>query len=177
MASSNQPFLSGFEKLKVTDFGGSSVKGNPREQRPIAIKRPMHLVLKSSLASGKNSFLKPRLRGRIQDVLQKAAQSKGVKIYRFANSGNHLHLIVLPKSRVAFLAFIRTISGLIARITLGVERGKALGMKFWDARPYSRILEWGRDYRRSCDYLLKNELEALGFIPYQWMDEKTKPPD
>ncbi len=91
----------------------------------------------------------------------------GVKVYRFANSGNHLHLVILPRSRPAFQAFIRAVSGLIARITLKVERGRALGIRFWDARPFTRILAWGRDFRRTSDYLLRNTLEALGFIPYR----------
>jgi hypothetical protein len=76
-------------------------------------------------------------------------------------------MIVLPSSRTGFNGFIRAISGLIARLTLGVERGRAKGLKFWDARPFTRVLEWGRDYRQACAYLAQNILEALGFIEYR----------
>ena len=155
-----------FERLKVKDFGGSLVKGNPREQRPLSVKRPMHLVMRSSLARGESSFLKTRYAGQIRLIIENSGRVAGVKIYRFANSGNHLHLIVMARSREAFKCFIRAISGLIARLVLGVERGKAMGIKFWDARPFTRILEWGSDYRQACDYLLRNTLEAFGFIPY-----------
>jgi len=170
-----------FERLKIKDFGGSLVKGNPREQRPISVKRPMHLVMRSSLAKGESSFLKTRYARQIRSMIDRSARATGIKIYRYANSGNHLHLIVMASSRTAFKRFIRTISGLIARLILGAERGKAMGIQFWDARPFTRILEWGRDYRQVCAYLLQNTLEAFGFIPYlprkKKRPVKNRPPD
>lgn len=179
---SKQLLFPEFERLKIKDFGGSLIKGNPREQRPISMKRPLHLVMRSSLAKGERSFLNPRRSRIIRELVHRSAKEHGVKVYRYANSGNHLHFILLPVSRTAFMRFIRSISGVIARMTLGVQRGKALGLKFWDARPFTRILEWGRDYRRACDYLKQNILEALGFIPYQprksqYGSKKGKPPD
>jgi REP element-mobilizing transposase RayT len=167
MRSSRQFTFAGFEKLKIKDFGGMLTKGNAREARPISTKRPMHLVMRSTLARGERSFLRPARARHVRNLVERASQRHGVKIYRFANSGNHLHMIVLPRSRYGFNAFIRTISGLIARLTLGVERGRAKGLKFWDARPFTRILEWGKDYTNACRYLLQNTLEALGFIPYR----------
>jgi REP element-mobilizing transposase RayT len=177
-----QLFFPEFEKLKIKDFGGCLIKGNPREQRPISVKRPLHLVMRSSLARGERSFLNPRRSRTIRELIHRAAKKQGVKIYRFANSGNHLHFVLLPGSRAAFMRFIRSISGVIARVTLGVQRGKPLGLKFWDARPFTRVLEWGRDYHRTCDYLKQNILEALGFIPHQprkskYDRKKSKPPD
>jgi REP element-mobilizing transposase RayT len=163
-----------FEKEKVKDFGGALLKGNPRDRRPITAKRPMHLVMRSSLAHGEYSFLRGKRDRQIHSLVQKVAKDKGVKIYRFANSGNHLHLLVLPRSREAFNAFIRSISGLIARLILGAERGNAKGLKFWDARPFTRLLEWGRDFKVACGYVLQNKLEALGFIPYQSRNESRK---
>jgi REP element-mobilizing transposase RayT len=182
MATRKQLFFPGFEKVVAKDFGGSFITGHAREQRPISLKRPMHLVLRSSLAVGDLSFLRPKRRHLIRTLVEKIAREKGVKVYRFANSGNHLHMIVLPHSRRAFHAFIRTLSGLIARRTLGVERGRAKGIQFWDALPFTRILEWGKDYRQACGYLRQNVLEALGFISYRprrtgGRRPKTKPPD
>ncbi len=165
-----------FEKEKLKDFGGLLLKGNPRERRPISLKRPLHLVMRSSLAKGEYSFLKQKRAQQIKVLIERMAKLNGVKVYRMANSGNHLHLIVLPRSREAFHRFIRAISGLIARLTLGVERGASQGVKFWDARPFTRILEWGRDYQAACRYVLQNTLEALGFIAYQPRKSK-KPPD
>jgi REP element-mobilizing transposase RayT len=167
-----QSYFPGFHRLSDKEFGGIHIKGNARSQRPVAAKRPMHLVMRSTLAVGSRSFL--RKRRQLEELVRKTGKAKGVKIYRMANAGNHLHLIVLPKTRASYRAFIRAISGLIARSTLGAQRGRALGQKFWDALPFTRILEWGRDYRNTCDYLLQNTLEALGFIPYK--PRKSKPP-
>jgi REP element-mobilizing transposase RayT len=128
--------------------------------------------MRSTLATGPRSFLKKRRQ--LEELVKSTGKAKGVKIYRMANAGNHLHLIVLPKTRASYKAFIRSISGLIARVTLGAERGRAKGQRFWDALPFTRILEWGRAYRTACDYLLQNTLEALGFIPYK--PRKAKPP-
>src|SRR5262249_51105058 len=163
---------------------------NPREARPIAVKRPMHLVMRSPQATGARSFLMTERARKIQALIHRAGKEHGVRVYRLANSGNHLHLIVQPRSREAFHGFLRAITGVIARITLGRERG--LGRKvarwgvtrekaprkeeahgetareklaatdapsarrFWDSRPFTRILEWGRDYRRTAAYLLRN---------------------
>lgn len=168
-----QAVLPGFNALNVKEFGGALLKGNPREQRPISIKRSMHLVLRSTLAKGEHSFLNRSRAKQIQTLIHRLGDQMGVKVYRFANSGNHLHLIVMPRSREAFKSYIKAISGLIARLTLGVERGKSKGLKFWDARPWTRIIEWGRDFRSVALYLTQNTLEALGFIPYTPRTSKT----
>ena len=77
-------------------------------------------------------------------MVHRIGKLNGVKVYRYANSGNHLHLIVSPRSRQAFRAYLQAISGIIARMTLNVERGKPLGIQFWDARPFTKIVEWGK---------------------------------
>ena len=41
------------------------------------------------------------------------------------------------------------------------------GQAFWDYRPFSRLLFWGKDYTTAINYLLKNTLEALGFLTYE----------
>jgi hypothetical protein len=51
---------------------------------------------------------------------------------------------------------------------LGVERGKAKGIKFWLYRPYTRVVVgFKRGYQIVSDYILQNHLEAIGVIPYQ----------
>lgn len=104
---------------------------------------------------------------RIERTIYRQAKKFGVRIYKYANGGNHLHLLIMPRSREALHSFLRAIAGLIARIVMGVERGCPRSLKFWDARPWTRIVDWGRDYRRVCDYLVQNTLEALGFVQYK----------
>jgi hypothetical protein len=159
----------GFEILEGNSlkfFGGAYLKsGNPKSKRPISIKRSSHLVMRSLLAKGSLSFL--RHDEEIRSTINTQAKKFGVKVYRLANGGNHLHMVILPRSRAAFNSFIRSISGLIARKVLKAERGDPKNLKFWEKRPFTRIVEWGRDYKKVCSYLLQNTLEALGFVEYQ----------
>jgi hypothetical protein len=147
-------------------FGGAYLRNShAKVKRPITVKTPMHLVMRSELAKGPHSLLK--LERRVQKIIYDQGRKFGVKIYRLANAGNHLHLVILPRSRRAFLGFVRAISGLIARAVLKVQRGSSKGLKFWVQRPFTRIVSWGREYRTVCEYLLQNTLESMGFLPYQ----------
>jgi putative transposase len=157
-----------FFKLKAEKkyFGGALLRNShAKTARPISTKLPVHLVMRSDLAKRERSLLNHERK--IQKIIYRQGRKFGVKVYRLANAGNHLHLVILPRSRRAFQSFIRATSGLIARVVLKVERGKAKGLKFWDKRPFTRLLSWGRDYKITCDYLLQNTLEALGFSPYK----------
>jgi REP element-mobilizing transposase RayT len=164
------------ENQNAKSHGGNRLKSNPKSARPVSIKRSMHLVLRSSLAKGKLTFLQRERSRQVERVIHSQGRRFGVKVYRLSNAGNHLHLIVLPRSRRGFTGFIRAITGLIARLTLGVEKGTSKNLKFWDARPFSRIVEWGRDFEGTCRYLAQNTLEALGFIDYQPRSSGPNPP-
>jgi hypothetical protein len=76
------------------------------------------------------------------------------------------HLLIKLYTRDSFSKFIKAVSGIIARITLGVERGKSLGLRFWDSRPFSRIVEWSKAYFAAKEYVIRNDLESYGIIPY-----------
>jgi hypothetical protein len=147
-------------------FGGAYLRNShAKVKRPITIKTPMHLVMRSELAKGPYSLLK--FERRVQKIIYDQGRKFGVKVYRLANAGNHLHLVILPRSRRAFLGFVRAVSGLVARAVLKVQRGHSKGLQFWDKRPFTRIVSWGREYRAVCDYLLQNTLEAMGFVAYR----------
>ncbi len=153
-------------KAEKKHFGGSLLKNShAKEKRPITVKTPMHLVLRSDIAKGSRSLL--NFERRVQKIIYRQGRKFGVKVYRLSNVGNHLHLIILPRTRRAFQGFIRAISGLVARAVLRAERGQSRGLKFWDQRPFTRVISWGRDYAKACEYLLQNTLEALGFLPYR----------
>ena len=124
-----------------------------------------------SIAKGQRSFLLNRKRSLlIETKVREQASQFGVKIYRYANVGNHLHLLVLATHRRSFFNFLRSISGIIARIALGAERGaaKLKGVaKFWDQRPWTRILAWCKDFDNVKRYVVLNFNEAMGFLPYR----------
>jgi REP element-mobilizing transposase RayT len=159
---SQSPLLPGLSFKQKLSFGGklSSAKGNPKTKRPLAAKQGMHLVLKSSRAQGKYSFL--RFSKDIESILRKQASNFGVKIYDFANAGNHLHLVIRIHNRETYKSFIRAISGLLMRKVFGLERGRGAHSALWDARPFTRILTWGKDFSAVKNYLHINRLEMIG---------------
>lgn len=158
----------GFEILdnkNTKKFGGALLKNSHAKiKRPVTTKKCMHLVMRSSLAKGDRSLLKHA--AGIRAIVQKQSQQFGVRVDRMANAGNHLHLVIQPGTRRGFNGFIRSISGLIARLVLRAEKGTSKNIRFWDQRPFTRIIEWGTEYRGVLRYLVQNSLEAFGFIAY-----------
>jgi hypothetical protein len=84
------------------------------------------------------------------------------------------HLLIKLYNRDSFKKFIRAIAGLIAKTTLGVERGRALYKKFWNYRPFSRIIDWAKGYFIAKNYIIQNHMEATGAVPYQLRKHKYK---
>lgn len=188
-----QPQIPGLSLKRQLTFGGSDLTSHPKEQRAIPLDRPIHLVMRSLYAKGPRSFLRKDLAESIFAIIERQARRFNVKLYRYANAGNHLHMVVKPSSRRGYKGFIRSISGLMARLVLKVERGLSLNTiaqgskkqrvndknfnsskdaavkknRFWQSRPFTRILSWGRDFKGVSDYLMQNTLEAIGFIAYK----------
>ncbi len=154
----------GFNSSKAY-FGGSLLVGKRKGVRPISSKHALHLILKASRAKGSQSFLKHHKQ--IQYQLDKQAKKFGIRIYQYSNVGNHLHFLIRIHSRREYKKFIRAISSLIQGIvtkTLGAnQKSKEI---FWDFRPFSRVVSWGRDFRMAAEYVIKNTLEVLGLVPY-----------
>jgi len=144
-----------------TEHGGELSRGKRKAARPLAVKRPMHLVLRSAKATGKLSLLHPNHHTLVQSLIWKYAAKNQIKIYRFANAGNHLHLLIQAKTKTGFKAFLRTISGLIARAITGATKANAQG-KFWDHLAFTRVVAWGKDFKKTCDYVIQNVMESCG---------------
>lgn len=108
-------------------------------------------------------MLRPGTQVRLKKLEARVARRWGVRVYRSANSGNHLHLLVRAPTRDQFQGFLREFSGLAARLVTGAKKGNPFGKRFWDALAYSRIVEWGRAYFEAKYYVIQNELEAEGF--------------
>ncbi len=157
-----------FSHKQLRFFGGSLLKGNAKKARPISTKESLHLVLKSKYALGSKSMLQKKNALHINFLVRKQAQKFGVKIYEFVNVGNHLHLVIRVGNRQLYSSFIRSITGLIARHVMGAERGRSLDLpcesktskKFWEARPFTRLIAWGKDYLFVKKYMDKNRDQA-----------------
>ena len=120
----------------------------------------MHLVLRSTHAKGAWSFRMHR--NRIQHILRKFAGKYGVKILDFANVGNHLHIHIKIGNRYLYRAFIRAITSAIAMAVTGASRWRKSGVKFWDRRPFTRVVKAWCDVRNLRQYFQINRYEGEG---------------
>jgi hypothetical protein len=147
-------------------FGGMLLRGNAKVARPLSTKHAIHLVLKSERAVGRQSLLHALNVKRVDQVVRAQAKLRGVRLYHLVNVGNHLHMVIRLElhsavaGRRAFSSFIRAVCGLIARHVLHAERNHAKGIKFWQARPFTRLVSWGRDYNHVSRYMTKNASQA-----------------
>lgn len=149
------------------EFGGSLLgKSHPKTARPLSTKQAMHVVLRSSLAVGKWSLRAIENIKIVERTVRKLAQKHGIKVYKFANVGNHIHLLIRLGHRFSFAPFIRALTGIIAAKVTGTRKKSPLKEYFWDFRPWSRIVEWGNAYAAAKSYVIQNEMEATGQRPY-----------
>ncbi len=158
MARSKQQAFktSGFEKPKDW-FGGSYLKSHPKTRRPLDSKLPLHIVLRANASV----LRQPKTYARVNELVERISRKYGVRLYEYANVGNHLHLLVrIPKVQ-AWARFIRELTGRIAQELKGPAKGKP----FWSARPFTRVVRgWRRAYRIVKDYMLLNRLEGEGLV-------------
>ncbi len=149
-----------FKMRSLKNFGGSKLKSNPKVARPLSTKLAVHVVLKSALAQGRRSLLHSKNVDKIHAVITNCAKQCGVRIYHYVNVGNHIHLVVKLHDRQTFKAFLRSVTGLIARHVLGAQRNHPQGLTFWEARPFTRLVSWGRDYKNVGNYMESNRWES-----------------
>lgn len=148
-------------------YGGDSRLGMRKVLRPIDPSLHLHVVLRAERARGEHSLLHRRHRARVEAAVHRGAARFKIRILRFKNVGNHLHLLVRTPNRPALGRFLRSVAGVIARGVLGRQRGPAgssrPARRFWDGTAYTRLVSWGRQLRALHTYLNKNRLESVGF--------------
>jgi REP element-mobilizing transposase RayT len=158
-----------FFKESPRSFGGSAQKSHPKFARTLSSKESIHLVLKSAHAVGICSMLRQENVHKVDAIIRIQAKICGIKIYQLVNVGNHLHLVIKLRDHKLFAQFIRAITGVIARHVLKRQRGpKKTSLKmgnetrkqFWVARPFTRLIAWGRDYNFVKNYMDKNRTQA-----------------
>jgi REP element-mobilizing transposase RayT len=144
-------------ELVRTEHGGAVRRGRRKLERPVSVRRPMHVVLTSQRARGTWSLR--RHERAVREALRAMARRFGIRIYDFANVGTHLHLLVRARRRESFQAFLRSFAGLVARRVTGARRGRPSG-RFFDAIAWSRVVGWGRDYLGVRHYVFRNAIEG-----------------
>jgi hypothetical protein len=163
----------GCEPARI-EHGGEIRLGLRKVERPIDTRRPMHVVLRSTRACGAWSLRRRECERIVLRLLRRFTRRYDIRLYEFANSGTHLHLLLHTKSRLALQNFLRAFAGMTARLITGARKGFAVG-KFWDFLSYSRIVSWGRDFRGVRAYVVQNIFEAMGLIAYRPRDPRRHP--
>ena len=134
-------------------FGGELNLNKRKSRRPLDPKKPLHIVLRTD--SNKPVFLHQD--PLINSIMEKWAARFAIKIYESSVNANHLHLVIGFRHRALYHYFVSALSGQIALL---------LKIK-WVHRPFTRIIDWGRDFKNACSYAIKNQKEAWGIISYE----------
>ena len=142
-------------------FGGELNHKKRKSRRPLDPKKPLHIVLRANCDEPIFLHQDPL----INKVMLKWANRFAIKIYESSVNANHLHLLIGFKHRKLYQCFISALAGQIAQL---------LRMK-WEFRPFTRIIEWGRDFKNACSYVIKNQKEAWGMITYEPRIKKSPP--
>jgi hypothetical protein len=148
------------------EYGGSLYKKRAGRDgpRPLVGNRAdssIHETLRSTQAKGTWSLR--RHHGAVCGIIERFAKKFHVHLIRYAVNYNHIHLNFDVPSRKAYVRFIRAISGAIAMAVTGASRLKPLLKKFWDLRPWSRVVEGNDDHDTVLRYLRINQLEGEGY--------------
>ena len=106
-----------FFKPTRKEHGGVLSLRSRRSRRPLSTSQPLHLTLRSDFAYGSRSLLKHQ--ALINHIGKKFSRRFGVRIYRQAICGNHLHLLIRGTSRVGLQNFFRVFAGHVAQQILG----------------------------------------------------------
>ena len=160
--SRKQLTLHGFPKKERAFAPGRRTTRESRQYRPLSTKEAMHVVLRSDQARGAKSLLK--YDALVHSLIAELAKRYGVRIYRVVNAGNHLHITLKLSKQLLWRRFISGLTGGIAR---AIQRKRDPNSKqgFWNSRPFTRVIAWGRDYNIVKDYHTLNQLEAEGAVP------------
>jgi REP element-mobilizing transposase RayT len=148
------------------EHGGDLGSGKRKGARPFSRRKTNHIVFRSSVARGRWSLRRRVNEERIEDILHKMEAKFRLKIYEYAITGNHIHLLARALDRGGLSGFLRTFAGLVARLVTGATRGHPSG-PFWDSLVYSRVVSWGRDFHSVRRYIQCNRFETMGLIPFQ----------
>lgn len=107
----------------------------------------------------------PKYYKAVNQVVDQVCKKHGIKIYKYNNMGNHLHLLIRMTHVWMWAAFIRELSGRIAQIVQGITAQQKGLPKYWSQRPHTAIIRsWRKGFQNIKDYLELNGLEAEGIL-------------
>lgn len=155
-------------KTQKSDFGGSlfTTRAERARHRPVAQRSSMHIVLRSSVATGKYAFTTEKNRKMVSEEICRFSKKHYVKVLSCALVGNHIHLHIKLFKASLYQPFIRGLTASIALKVSGASKKHTIksifGRKFWDYRPFSRIVSSYHEFLNLRDYIRVNEWEGYG---------------
>ncbi len=156
-------------KKQNSSYGGvllNTRKGRSTP-RPLDTRHTMHLVLRSSKATGVWSFKRQQHTLEIRRIIKTFSTKYRIKVLSLANVGNHLHLQIKLSNRFTYRPFIRAITSAIAMAVTGASRWNPLKKeakdRFWDYRPYTRVVTSFKGFLNLRDYIEINKYEGFGY--------------
>jgi len=159
-----------FLKQNPDAYGGTlqRTRAGRARPRPLTHTGSMHLVLRSSKATGIWSFRARNNEQKIKGITARFTHKYGIKLHSMANVRNHLHLHIGLPNKECYRPFIRALTAAIAMAITGASRWKPLKKsakdKFWDYRPFTRLVHGLKAFLRVNDYVDVNELEGIGYF-------------
>ena len=143
-----------------TKHGGGLDANKRKLTRPFKKGKPLHIVLKSSHAKGPRSLRSAPNKLVIDRLITKSAKKLNAKMHAIQNVGNHIHLFMTFQTKPELTNFLKSVTASIARHVLKAKKGKPAGIRFWDAIPFTRIVDGLRDFHGMMNYILKNRIEV-----------------
>ena len=137
-----------------TEFGGSLLIGKRKTKRTLTTKKAIHLIIKGDV-SVSGSLVKKK--NWINKEIERLSEKFNIKVYDHGTCRNHIHFTIKISLVENYKKFIKALTGRLVQV---------LKIKFL-LRPYTKILEWGRHFKRAMGYVLQNKEEALGIRPYK----------
>ncbi len=145
-----------FVKNYKKEFGGSLLENKRKSKRPLSIKQPLHLILKSSHREVFNPS-----NARLTKLIKEQAQRFHIKVFDFAVNWNHIHLLIQIKSRESYVQFIRALTSILAT---RIRSARPFLNQIFTLRPYTKIITWGCQFRNAMKYQVINKLEAFNLL-------------
>ncbi len=133
-------------------YGGTLVGKGRKGKRPLKENSPIHVVLKST-----QHVLYANRRAIYTEIHEKAKHF-GLKAYGVAVNSDHIHLLLRLVRREFYNAFVRALCGVLAR---------RYGKDLWKLIPFSRVANWGKDFKQMLAYCRKNREEAAGIRAHE----------
>ncbi len=138
---------------KPRTHGGDNVRGRRKIARPVVLRFPIHLRLKSSRARSGWNLNHRKHRAKVGMSVFKYAKRFNCKVLKFVNLGSEIQIILRAATKQDLQNYLRTVAGRVAITATGAERLVKKVGKFWDHLVWSKILSWGREFHEVCQTL------------------------